>query len=133
MQLSTDEVLIFLIKSMLKDLSIDEAQDVISIPSQLAITLPYLASFCFYRCTVFLMETFPTLEFNYCTFFNQTPSLLYTPLMEKLFKRGLNPFIPPQLLAADCRYFNWYLFEYAFDAHHELKDCKIQEKVFDKS
>ena len=130
MQLSNDETLIYLIKEMLKDLSIEEAQEVLEIPTQVGLTLPYYATLYYYRCSSFLLETFPKLEFNCCSYFNQTPYIMYKPLMKKILQRGLNPFITPHTLPSFGNFFNWYFTEYAFDAHEDLKDCKIQKDIF---
>ena len=131
MQLSSDEIMVHLMKQMLKDLPVSEAQEIISIPTQIALTFPFYASRHYYRSTMFLLDNFPDLDFNFCCFFANSPGLLFKPLMAKLLQRNLNPFITPKYgNSIDKRFVNWYLMEYAFDAHDDLKNCKVEQDIY---
>ena len=130
MQTSSDEIMVFLMKQMLDDLPISEAQEVISIPTQIALTFPFYATRHFFLSSKFLLENFPDLKFNFCCFFANSPGLLFKPIVKQLLERGLNPFVKPKYGKIDKRFVNWYLMEFAFDAHEELKDCVVQKEIY---
>ena len=130
MQTSNDETMLFLMSKMLEDISIDEAQEVISIPTQLAFTFPFYATRHYYRSSIFLLDNFPNLEMNFCGFYTNSLGLTFQPLISKLLERGLNPFIASNYGPVDSNAVNWYLIEYAFDAHEDLKDCRLEKSLY---
>lgn len=130
MLLSTDNIMVFMMTQMLKDLSVEEAQEVISMPTQVALSFPYYATRRYYRSTIFLLDNFPNLELNFCSLFHNSPGLVFKPLMKRLLERGLNPFIAPKYGAIDPSFVNWYLYEYAFDAHEDLKNCRLKKDLY---
>ena len=130
MQTSSDEIMVFLMKQMLDDLPVEEAQEVISIPTQIALTFPFYATRRYFLSSKFLLENFPNLKFNFCCFFANSPGLIFKPIVKQLLERGLNPFIKPKNGKIDKRFVNWFLMEFTFDAHEELKNCVIQKEIY---
>ena len=130
MNVSADETMVYLMTKMLEDLSVDEAQEVISMPTQVALSFPYYASRHYYRSTIFLLDNFPNLNLNFCGFFANNAGIIFKPLMRRLLQRGLNPFIAPKHGKVEPSFVNWYLMEYAFEAHEELKDCRLEKDVY---